>query len=114
MSESSVFVLLAIDTNPDPAPNEIWAFPSQAAAERFLRSWSRDFLGGLTHDVNNLPADAELVAAFRNAGTRVHLYECDVDGRSSEELLLFERVADEQILERLDEQQQFADDGEPF
>jgi hypothetical protein len=91
MSENSVFVLLAIDTNPDPAPNEIWVFRSQAEAESFLRSWSRDFLGGYTHNANDLPRDAELVAAFRNAGTRIHLYQCHPDG-DSDELTLFERA----------------------
>jgi hypothetical protein len=80
MTENTIFVLLAIDTNPDPAPNEIWAFADQAKAENFLRSWSEDFLGGYTHDVDNLPPDAELVEAFRNAGTRIHLYQCDLDG----------------------------------
>jgi hypothetical protein len=93
MTENTIFVLLAIDTNPDPAPNEIWAFRRQVEAETFLRGWSRDFLGGYTHDVNNLPPDAELVAAFRNAGTRIHLYQCHLNG-DSEELVPFERESE--------------------
>jgi hypothetical protein len=87
MSET-IFILLAIDTTPDAAPNEIWAFPSQAEAERFLKGWSRDFL--YIHDVDDLPP-AELVAAFRSAGTCIHLYQCDLDG-NSEELVPFERA----------------------
>ena len=91
MTENTiVFVLLAIDTNPDPAPNEIWAFRRQVEAENFLRSWAGDYLGGYTHDFNNLPPDAELVEAFRNAGARIHLYACSLDG-DSDELVLFER-----------------------
>jgi hypothetical protein len=87
---SEIFVLLAtFGPDPDSIPNEIWAFSDQAAAESFLRGWSADFLGGFTHDVNDLPPDAELVAAFRNAGARVRLYACRVDG-SSEELVPFE------------------------
>jgi hypothetical protein len=85
MSDTTVFILLAIDTNPDPAPHEVWT----------LRSWSRDFLGGFTHDVDNLPPDAELVRAFRAAGTRIHLYECSLNGDSAE-LVPFERVAEPQ------------------
>ena len=100
MSESSIFVLLAIfDPDPDPIPNEIWAFSCQADAENFLRGWSEDFLGGYSHDVDDLPADAELVAAFRNMGAHVHLYECHLDlvnGGSSEELMLFERAPEPQ------------------
>jgi hypothetical protein len=53
-------------------------------------------LGGFTHDVDDLPPDTELVAAFRNAGTRVHLYECDLAGGSGEELLLFEGALESQ------------------
>ena len=95
MSESSVFILLAtFDPDPDPIPNEIWAFRRQAEAESFLKGWSEDFLGGYSHDVDNLPPDAELVAAFRDMGARLHLYECHLDGGSSEELMLFERVLD--------------------
>ena len=51
-----IFVLLAtFDPDPDPIPNEIWAFSRQAEAENFLRGWSEDFLGGYSHDVNDLP-----------------------------------------------------------
>jgi hypothetical protein len=92
---TTIFVLLAIDTTPDPAPNEIWTFSDQAAAENFLRGWSEDFLGGYTHDIDNLPPDAELVAAFRTMGTRIHFYECDLDG-NSEELIPFERTLEPQ------------------
>jgi hypothetical protein len=92
MSENSVFVLLAIDANPDPAANEIWVFTDQAAAENFLRGWAEDFLGGYTHDVNNLPPDAELVAAFGNAGAHIHFYRCHLDGGSSEAVALFGRA----------------------
>jgi hypothetical protein len=91
MTENTVFILLAIDTTPDPAPNEIWTFRRQAEAENFLRGWSEDFLGGYTHDVDDLPPDAELVEAFRAAGTRIHLYRCDLD-LNSEELVMFERA----------------------
>jgi hypothetical protein len=89
MTENNiVFVLLAIDTNPGPAaPNEIWAFPSQAEAENVLRDWSQDFLYS-----RDLP-DAELVKAFRNAGARIHLYACSLDG-DSEELVPFERESE--------------------
>jgi hypothetical protein len=92
---TDIFVLLAIATTTvdhDPAPNEIWAFPNQAAAENFLKGWSEDFLGGYSHDVDNLPPDSELVAAFFAMGTRIHLYRCHLDGGSSEELTLFERA----------------------
>jgi hypothetical protein len=92
---SDIFVLLAIDTTSDAAPHEVWTFRHQAEAESFLRSWSEDFLGGFTHDVDNLPPDAELVAAFRNAGTRIHLFQCDLDG-NSEELVMFERAPEPQ------------------
>lgn len=88
----TIFVLLATFDDPDPAcPNEIWAFRRQVEAESFLRSWSGDFLGGYTHDVNDLPPDAELVEAFRNAGAHIHLYACSLDG-DSDELVLFERA----------------------
>jgi hypothetical protein len=93
MSEGSVFVLLAIDTTPDQAPNEIWVFSRQAEAERFLKAWSRDFLGGYTHDSNKLPPDAELVEAFRKAGTQIHLYECHLSG-DSVEVVPFERESE--------------------
>jgi hypothetical protein len=93
MSESSsVFVLLAIDLTPNPAPGECWVFRTQNAAESFLRGWSEDFLGGYSHDCDDLPPDAELVAAFHAAGTFVHLYRCDPDGGSSEELVPFGRA----------------------
>ena len=93
MSESSIFVLLATFDDPDPIiPNEVWVFPSQTEAERFLRGWSEDFLGGYSHDVDDLPADAELVKAFRAMGAHVRLYECHLDGGSSEELVLFEHA----------------------
>jgi hypothetical protein len=84
---STIFVLLAIDSNPNPAPNEIWAFNRQAEAENFLRGWSQDFL--YSHD---LP-DAELVKAFHAAGTRIHLYACSLNG-DSEELVPFERESE--------------------
>jgi hypothetical protein len=29
----TIFVLLAIDTTPDPAPNEIWVFPAGRGGE---------------------------------------------------------------------------------
>jgi hypothetical protein len=97
MTENNIiFVLLAIDTNPDPASNEIWAFRRKDEAEKFLRGWAEDFLGGYTHDVDNLPPDAELVTAFRNAGAHVHLYECHLDGGSREELTPFERAPEPQ------------------
>ena len=90
MSET-IFVLLAtFDPDPDPIPNEIWAFTRQAEAENFLRGWSEDFLGGYSHDVHDLPPDAELVAAFRNMGAHVHLYQ--IDGGSGDELVPFERA----------------------
>ena len=93
MSENNtIFVLLAIDTTPNPAPNEVWTFRTQVEAENLLRGWSEDFLGGFTDDVDDLPPDAELVAAFRNAGTHIHLYQCDLAGGSSEELVPFECV----------------------
>ena len=89
---SDIFVLLAMFDDPDPTyPHEIWAFPDQAAAENFLRNWSEDFLGGYTHDVDDLPDNAELVAAFRAMGAHVHLYRCHPD-LDSEELRLFERA----------------------
>jgi hypothetical protein len=47
-------------------------------------------LGGYTHDYDDLPPDAELVAAFRSAGAHIHLCECHLDGGSSDELMLFE------------------------
>jgi hypothetical protein len=96
---SDIFVLLATFFDPDPIPNEIWTFSDQAKAENFLKGWAEDFLGGYTHDANDLPADAELVAAFRNAGAYVYLYRCHldlVDGGSSEELRLFERAPEPQ------------------
>jgi hypothetical protein len=93
-SAMNIFVLLAIDINPDPAPNEIWVFPNQAAAENFLKGWGGDFLGGYSHDVDDLPPDAELVAAFLAMGTRIHLYQCQLDGGSSEELVPFERASE--------------------
>ena len=86
----SIYVLLAIDTNPDPASNEIWTFTSQTAAENFLRGWSKDFLGGHSHAVDNLPPDCELVAAFRDMGACVHLYQCDLGGGSGDELVPFD------------------------
>jgi len=93
MSENSVFVLLATFDDPDPSqPNEIWAFTCQAEAENFLRGWAEDFLGGYSHDAGDLPADAELVAAFRAMGACVRLYQCHLDGGSSEELTLFEHA----------------------
>jgi hypothetical protein len=93
---SPIYVLLAIDTTPDQAPNEVWTFSSAAAAESFLRGWSRDFLGGHSHAVDNLPPDAELVAAFRAAGTSIHLYQCDLRG-NSEELVPFEHAPEPQL-----------------
>jgi hypothetical protein len=90
---TDIFVLLAIATTTvdhDPAPNEIWLFRDQAAAENFLKLWSETFLGGYSHDVDNLPPDAELVAAFLAMGTHVHLYQCHLDGGGGEELTLFE------------------------
>ena len=95
MSET-IFVLLA-QVAPDsdgPIPNEIWTFRRQAEAENFLRGWAEDFLGGYTHDVNDLPDDAELVTAFHNAGAHIHLYQCHLDGGSSDELALFERASE--------------------
>ena len=74
MSET-IFVLLATFDDPDPTG--------------LGRS-------GHTHDVNDLPADAELVTAFRNAGAHVHLYQCHLDGGSSNELVLFERAPEPQ------------------
>jgi|GraSoiStandDraft_16_1057320.scaffolds.fasta_scaffold167871_3 hypothetical protein len=91
MSKSSVFVLLAtFDPDPGPIPNEIWVTSDQAAAENFLRSWSEDFL-------YRLPPDDEIVAAFRDAGARVHLYECDLDGGGGDEVVPFERAPDLQL-----------------
>ena len=85
MSENTFYVLLAqFDADPDPIPSEIWAFRHHVEAEDFLRHWSFDFLGGYTHDVDNLPPDDELVAAFRSAGAHVHLYACHIDGDSYE------------------------------
>jgi hypothetical protein len=93
MSENSIFVLLATFDDPDPAyPNEVWTFRRQAEAESFLRGWAEDFLGGYSHDVDDLPPDAELVEAFRAMGAHIHLFECHLNGGSSEELLLFERA----------------------
>jgi hypothetical protein len=80
----TIFVLLAtFDPDPDPIPNEIWTFASQAAAESFLRLWSKDFLW-------SLPPDAELVAGFHRMGADVRLYECRLDG-GGDELVPFER-----------------------
>jgi hypothetical protein len=90
---SEIFVLLAtFDPDPDPIPNEIWAFRHQAEAESFLRGWAEDFLGGYSHDCDDLPPDAGLVAAFRAMGAHIHLYECHLSGGSSDELVLFERA----------------------
>jgi hypothetical protein len=53
------------------------------------------FMGRITLDKVNVPGiAAELVAAFRNAGTRISLFECFPDGGSSEERVLFERVTE--------------------
>ena len=97
MSET-IFVLLAtFDPDPNPIPNEIWAFSDRAAAESFLRGWSEDFLGGYSRDVNDLPPDIELVEAFRNMGARIHLYECRLDSGQliGDELVPFERALEE-------------------
>ena len=92
MIDNTVYVLLAtFDPDPDEVPHEVWVFPTQAAAEKFLRGWSEDFLGGYSHDVDDLPPDDELVAAFRAMGAHVHLYQCPLTIGSSEELVLFER-----------------------
>ena len=53
---------------------------------------AEDFLGGYTHDCDNLPPDSELVAAFRAAGAHVHLFACHLDGEGGEELIPFERI----------------------
>jgi hypothetical protein len=83
-SQVNVFILLAT-FDPDPTrPHEIWAFNRQTDAEEFLRGLAKDYLGGYTHDADDLPPDAELVAVFRNADVEIHLYACHLDGGSTE------------------------------
>jgi hypothetical protein len=87
------YVLLAeFDPDPDPIPNEIWVCSSLGEAEAHLRTFSEAMLSGYTHDIDNMPPDTELVAAFRAAGTHIHLYECPLDRSSGLELVPFERV----------------------
>jgi hypothetical protein len=94
---SEIFTLLATFDDPD-VPHEIWVFRRQVEGENFLRGWAQDFLGGFSHDANDLPSDAELVAAFRVRGAHVHLYRCDLDGGSSDELVMFERASEPDLL----------------
>jgi hypothetical protein len=90
---SEIFILLATFDDPE-IPTEIWPFGCRAEAESFLRGWSADFLGGLTHAVNDLPPDAALVTAFRAAGAHVRLFKCELDGGGGDELTPFEYAAE--------------------
>ena len=92
MADNVFYVLLVTWDKPDPHPSECWTFDTQAKAEAFLHDFGKDFLGGHLCDVNDMPPDHRLVAAFKEAGARVQLLECAL-GDDSYELVPFQREA---------------------
>jgi hypothetical protein len=75
-----IFVL-TVEFTDDPN-REVWAFETLVEAETFLRGFAEDFLVGYT--LNEVPADAELVAEFNLANAFPRIYCCDVGGGSEE------------------------------
>lgn len=77
----------------DARERELWLFDSLGEAEDMLRGFAGDYLGGYTHDADNLPVDGELVAAFNSANAFPRIYRCVVGGMSGDEIAPFARSA---------------------
>jgi hypothetical protein len=66
---------------------EIWVATTQREAAKTLRNYAEDFLTmAMAYDVDDMPADEDLVPVLRENGERVHVFECGVDGLSSGEI----------------------------